>query len=183
MRHRRDIGLVVLLVALGGAACGDDGDGAGDSGERQEYVDAIVATSEGGELTEEEQTCVAESFVDAVGVDTFQDADVTPADIEDAPESSPADLGIDVTDEQAADFYGRLSDCIDTRELLLEALTADADLAPDVMTCIEDALDDDLVEDVVTAVYTEGDSAFEEGSPIATALQEALAPCEELAGR
>ena len=69
----------------------DDDDGGDDdgsaSGSEQDYVDALVSTfdeEEEGEVFSQDQVqCLAERWVGEIGVDRFQDAGISPADIAD----------------------------------------------------------------------------------------------------
>jgi hypothetical protein len=190
MRANRGLGTIVLAavaVAAAAAGCGDDdGDGGGDasSGQRQEYVDAIVALAEGDDgeaLTAEHRTCVAESFVDGFGVDGLADAGVTPDDIRDRGADGPGELGLDFSDAQASDFYDRMSGCMDLRAVVLDSVASEID-DPDVMACLDENVTDELLERVVVAGFTEGDDAFAPGSELEQEYQGAIMPCVTLAG-
>ncbi|MGH9187292.1 MAG: hypothetical protein ACRD0U_15995, partial [Acidimicrobiales bacterium] len=115
----RRLVMVVGLLAVSAAACADEaGSGGSGSDEGQEYVDAIVAASGEQAATDEENECFARSFVDAIGLDELREA-VTPAEIEENPDSSPADMGITLDEEQADAFWDDLNGCMDVEALFI----------------------------------------------------------------
>lgn len=188
MRIRRAVCVATSVLVVAAAGCGDDDgggtgtSGGGDAGLRQDYVDAIVETAGDGEVpfTVEDRTCMAESFVDGLGVDAMDEAGVTPDDIRDDPDSSPSELGLEFSGEQAADFYDRLSGCMNVRALFLEAMGAGGELPDEAVACIDENVSDDLLERFFTVGFTEGDEGFEDG--LDQELEDAVAPCSQLAG-
>jgi hypothetical protein len=154
--------MVSALLATGVVACADEADSAGGarSEEGQEYVDAIAETSDDGTITDEENECFARSFVDAVGVDELQEA-VTPEEITESPDSSPADLGITLDDDQADAFWDDVNRCMDVKELFIEGIAEGEALSDDDKACLEDAFDDDLVKEIMVGVLVEGEDSFE----------------------
>ena len=161
--------VVVTLAAMSilGAACGDDDDSAGGSGgdsssdEGREYVEAIVASNDESELTDEENECFARAFVDAVGVDQLQDS-VSPDEIRDDPQSSPSEFGITLDDEQTDAFWEDINECMDVRAAFIEGLTAGEDVSDEAVDCLEGAIDDDLLKRLLVTTLMEGDDAIED---------------------
>jgi hypothetical protein len=89
-----------LLVAAG---CGD-GDGSGGSS-AGDYVDAITDSfGEEAGLNDEAKRCVAEAYVEVIGVEDFKDAGVSPQDIRDDPDASPEEMGLELDEEQVAEL-------------------------------------------------------------------------------
>jgi hypothetical protein len=178
--RRMTLAVVVLVVGALAASCGeDDGGGSGgesSSDEGQEYVDAIVASSDESDLSEEENECFARAFVDAVGVDQLQDA-VSPAEIRDNPESSPEELGISLDQDQADALWEDVIDCMDVRAAFVEGLTADRDLSAETIDCLEEAIDDDLLKRVFVTSLIEGEDAVEEDEELMDDLIGVLADC------
>jgi hypothetical protein len=164
----RRMTLVVAVLVMGafGVACGDD-DGDGGSGgesssdEGQEYVDAIVASNDESDLSDEESECFARAFVDAVGVDQLRGA-VSPEEIRENPESSPDEYGITLDDDQADAFWDDLNGCMDVRAAFVEGLAAGENMSDETVACLEDAIDDDLLKRVLLTALVEGDDALEE---------------------
>ena len=108
----RNAGVAVLGLAVLAAACGGDDD---DANARQDYVDAVVAVSGSDDLTEAQSICFAESVVDAIGVEKLDKA-TSPRGIRNEKTSNMVDLGVDVTTEEAEDFYERINRCVDLRQ-------------------------------------------------------------------
>ena len=181
MSNRRTMGAVALVAVLAvlGAACGDSDDGGSD--QRQDYVDALEASAEqDGGLSAEERTCVAESFVDGYGADAIDEAGVTPDEIRDA--TGPDELGLDFSDEQKDEFYAQLTDCMDVRTLMLDALSEDADSPDEVRACLDDNIDDDLIREFLVTGFTEGDAGFEDNPDLEAQLNAAFALCVPTTG-
>jgi hypothetical protein len=202
MRTTRVMGVAVLVLLAGAAAgCGDDGDDDTTTGsggqtpgteasteasaeDRQGYVDAIVAISDDDDdsLTIDHRTCVAESFVDGFGVDEIVAAGVTPDTIAEDGVDGPGDLGLEFTDDQATSFYDRLTDCMDVRGLVLDAMSDGGEMPPEAVACLDENLSDDLLERYITVGFTQGDAGFEDDPDLETELDEALTPCMALSG-
>lgn len=170
---------LLVAVALLGVACSDSDSEGGSDEERQEYVDAVVASAEEESGLDDEQTqCVAESFVDGYGAAELADADVTPDDVREA--GGPGELGLDFTDAQREDFYERLTDCMDVRTLMLDAFTEGAEAADEVRACLDDQLDDELIRDFLVVGFTEGDAGFEDDPDLETDLNAVFEACSAL---
>jgi hypothetical protein len=168
---------VVVMVAVG-AACGDGGGGGGESTseEGQEYVDAIVASNDDSDLTDDENECFARAFVDAVGVEELQGA-VTPDEIREDPESSPEDFGISLDDAQADAFWEDVNECMDVRAAFVEGLTEGEDMSEETVDCLEDAIDDDLLKRILVTSLMEGEDALEEDEDLMGDLIGVLSDC------
>lgn len=173
--------LAVLVMAALGAACGDDDGGGGGGGESsseegQEYVDAIVASNDDSELTDEENECFARAFVDAVGVDGLQGA-VTPDEIREDPQSSPEEFGITLDDDQADAFWEDVNECMDVRAAFVEGLTEGEDMSQETVDCLEDAIDDDLLKRVLVTSLMQGEDALQEDQELMSDLIGVLSDC------
>jgi hypothetical protein len=178
--RRMMLAVAVLVTGAFGAACGDD-DGGGSGGESssdegKEYVDAIVASNDDSELTDEENECFARAFVDAVGVDQLQDA-VSPDEIRDNPQSSPEELGITLDDERADGFWEDVNDCMDVRAAFVQGLTAGENLSDETVDCLEGALDDDLLKRVFVTTLMEGEDALQQDEDLMGDLIGVLSKC------
>ena len=197
MRTRRAFGVAALLASVVAAGCaqdaGDEVTGGAESAEetdateataaeRRAYVDAIVAAeADDDDLTPEQRTCVAESFVDGFGVDEIVAAGVTPEDIRSDEVDSLADIGLDFSGEQSASFYDRMTGCMDVKALLIDSIFGD-DLPQEAADCLHENLSDDLVERVVTIGYTQGETGLDGEPGLAAEVEEAVAPCMALSG-
>jgi hypothetical protein len=147
----------ILLLALVGCS---DTDASGQA-DRASYVEAFVdaAQSENGSTSREQDRCFAESAVDAVGVTSLRDADVSPDDVRESDGSSPADLGVEVSDDDGADYYERLQSCLDVRTYLVDLVVGSGVVTDESVTCVEDAFDDELVRRIVITDFVEGNQA------------------------
>ena len=111
---------VLLLASCGGS---DGGKSGGATAAEGPYVDALMATFEQDEtlpLDESQVRCLAEGVVKVIGVDGFEAAGMSPADIEGG---ASLDSMETLTDEQANDFLNLLfdGDCFDFEKLLTDA--------------------------------------------------------------
>jgi hypothetical protein len=177
--RRTMLAVAVMMMAALGAACGDDDDGGGgesSSEEGQEYVDAIVASNDDSELTDEENECFARAFVDAVGVEQLQGA-VTPDEIREDPESSPGEFGITLDEDQADAFWEDVNECMDVRAAFVEGLTEGEDMSQETVDCLEDAIDDDLLKRVLVTSLMEGEEALQEDQELMSDLIGVLGDC------
>jgi hypothetical protein len=177
--RRTMLAVAVLVMAALGAACGDDDDGGGgesSSGEGQEYVDAIVASNDDSELTDEENECFARAFVDAVGVEQLQGA-VTPDEIREDPESSPSEFGLTLDDDEADAFWEDVNECMDVRAAFVEGLTEGEDMSQETVDCLEDAIDDDLLKRVLVTSLMEGEDALQQDQELMSDLIGVLGDC------
>jgi hypothetical protein len=135
--------MVWSLCAAGALVVGACGGGGSDAASRDEYVDAIDAVSEDSTASVEDQRCVAEAFVDSVGVEQL-DEHVTPDEIRESPDTPPAEFGIEPTDGQAVQFMEKLQGCGDIRGLVLDAIGQG--VGPDIQACLDENLTDDLLQ-------------------------------------
>ncbi|MGH9231476.1 MAG: hypothetical protein ACRD07_22580 [Acidimicrobiales bacterium] len=180
--RRMTLAVAVLVVGAWGAACGDDDGGGGGSGgesssdDGQEYVDAIVASSDESDLTDEENECFARAFVDAVGVEQLEGA-VTPDEIRENPESSPEEFGISLDDDQVDAFWEDVNECMDVRAAFVEGLTEGEDMSEETVDCLEDAIDDDLLKRLLVTSLMEGDDALQGDEELRSDLIGVLGEC------
>jgi hypothetical protein len=177
--RRTMLAVAALVMAALGAGCGDDdGGGGGESSseEGQEYVDAIVASNDDSELTDEENECFARAFVDAVGVEELEGA-VTPDEIREDPESSPEEFGITLDEDQADAFWEDVNECMDVRAAFVEGLTEGEDMSQETVDCLEEAIDDDLLKRVLVTSLIEGEDALEEDQELMSDLIGVLSDC------
>lgn len=125
--------------------------------DEQAYVDALVATFEEDEsdelYTEDQVTCLAEGFVDIIGVDALQSAGLSPQEFaEDGIDDVPDELGVD--DEKANAMYDTFADCdIDLQELFASTAGGE-ELTADEQACLDDLLTDDNLRASFVASFT-----------------------------
>jgi hypothetical protein len=132
------------------ASVGAPGDEA-SSNEEADYVDAITEIVRQDRLSDEEDGCIARTFVEAVGLDDLREW--TPDGIRSQSGIAQLDLTID---EQERNAFGEgLRACIDIRALFLASA---ANEGPDVVECIDQNVDDELLELFVVTVAIDGES-------------------------
>jgi hypothetical protein len=170
--------LALMIVTVGAACSDDDAGGAADSPERDRYVEALAGSLDDGDLDEAERDCFASSLVDTVGVDELSDK-VQPEDID--ADFTPTDVGITIDDDQGGDFYDRLNECVDVQALFLESLSAGQELPEETVQCLEDNIDEDLIEQIIVTSFTQGDAAAQDPE-IAEAMSTVTTECAPAAG-
>ena len=174
-------GVLVVVVLVVGAVLllrGDDeGGGDGEGGERQAYVEAIAANmaAEGSPMSASERECVAGTVVDVMGLETFQEQ-VTPEELASDPETSLRDRGMVPDEQQAADVYDGMSECVDVRALMGETLTAQ--VGSEVADCVLDAVDDALLERLIVGSFVDGEEYLQADPGLAQDFAAAVGPCE-----
>jgi hypothetical protein len=162
------VAVVVVVVFL--ATQGGDDEPTGDE---QAYIDAVATRLEQDDdfelLSYDESQCMAEGFVEALGVETFQAAG-TPDEIVQATE-----IPMTMDDGQAATFFDVTDSCVDFRELFLSVLRSQR-VPQEAIDCVDDRVDDEVLREAMLAAFT-GDSAAGQA-----AFDEAAGVCEGLEG-
>ncbi|MFP3900288.1 MAG: hypothetical protein ACLFXM_05500 [Acidimicrobiia bacterium] len=170
----------VLVLALGAAACSDSDDGGDEDASPeggQEYVDVITQTIGGAPgIPEESSRCLAEAFVEGIGVDELQDRG-TPEELADRNEAF-TDMTLD--EPQAESAYDHLGSCAEPRELLVQTVASSQELPEEVTTCVDETVDDDAAREFFVTLF-QGPEAQQESE----AMQElgvALTECTAAGG-
>jgi hypothetical protein len=178
---------LVALALLTAAACGDDdgGDDAGSEGggERQEYVDAVTATiGDEEELNAEQRECMGGAFVDAIGVDRLSEA-ATPDEVRALEQDfEPQAIGIEPDEQMATDFYDSLSGCVDVRAIMLESLTSEENMSEEAAQCVNEAISDDMLRDLMVASLLGGEEGIAADPEMEAQFTEAITPCAAVDG-
>jgi hypothetical protein len=168
-RNTRVMGLLLAVIAAGTAACGG-----GDSGhDRADYVAIMGGDAEG--FTEEEADCVSAATVDAIGVDTLEEADAFDK-IQDNPDGSLSDYGITLTEEQTGALYDGLNECKDLRAFFEETLTGSG-LSPELAGCVMDQIDEPTLERIIVTSFTSGEEALDSDADLTSAFESAATNC------
>ncbi len=134
---RRSLAIISLTGLL--AACGGGGDSNKDA-----YIDAIAATMQADDapFDAEQANCIATGMVDAIGVDTIEEAGVTPEEIaNDEDDSQFEKVTADISEEQANDLVDVIfgGECFSFGEVLASQMGEDGpDLSDDQIECIGD---------------------------------------------
>ena len=138
-----------------GTTRGDDDDpNPGPTGDEtaQDYADALVASYDESSSSDEVFTrdvveCVAPIWVDAIGVATFQDAGIAPADIADG-SSGLDDLTLD--EAAAEDIVDSLPACgLPLFDLFVDGLGSRVSDDPAKLACVEGAVSEAQIRTVL----------------------------------
>lgn len=179
---RKLVFAVMWSLALLVAGCGgDDGGGSDVSDKAQPYVDALTTNLQSNEpdelaLDSDQADCVAPQWVDIAGVERLEEADIAPADLESDADTELAALSLD--EDEAGQMVDALGDCdIDLRQEILSTLDEDASLTEPQRDCLRDALDDQLLRDILVATLAQGDPQSD--PELAERVNSATAPCQD----
>lgn len=108
-------------------------------------------------LSPDEAECVAPEWIDIIGVDTLNDAGVSPADLED-PDYQFSDLGLDA--DTGGDLIDVFGDC--DLDIIGEFRTIlGADLDDEQAACLADELDDELARQFLIEALVQIDLSVE----------------------
>lgn len=157
-----------------GSDNGNDGGNDGGSGSDRDKLIASLSesASSDGEFTEEEAECMVPGMIDVIGVEQLMEVGAA-----DNPDASLAELGLDVSDEQANAIYDAITECVDLRAKFVEGMTADGDTPDEQAECLSDAIDDDTFKTLIITSLVEGEEALDANTELTTAIQEAAVEC------
>lgn len=144
------------------AACASK---AGLSDEEQALADAFavsIADDEDGlGVPKADAQCMAEAMMAVLGSDPFDEAEVTPEDVEDAGEdSNPGALLGDgvVSDAQANSILDDWEGCVDLPVALAESAATEFDLEGDEADCLAEGFEDgDFIRNLMVFSFTKDD--------------------------
>jgi hypothetical protein len=178
-------GIVAVAVVSG---CGGGG---GSEDTEAAYAAAIgesMRASAGDEfpVSESEARCVGDGFVNIVGVETFEDAGISPDDIRQDPDRDLDELIADPTPEQADDLVDVIFECVDIGAVFAAGFEAsaaedDVQIPQDKVECIAQNFErNERLRDLFATSILEGsDPDFDEGG--AELLGEILGDCLSVA--
>ncbi|QCX28773.1 hypothetical protein [Nocardioides jishulii] len=159
--------LALVLSACGGAS-------------EEDYVDSMssgLSSAETQPLTKSQADCVAERFVDRVGVDRVSD-EYDPEDFErDAAQLTFEEL--DLTEAEANELFDDFVDCgVDMRDRVITEL-GDSELAlPEgMMDCLEGKISEDQVRSLFVPLMRTGETSLDAGSQ--KKMENAIVNCYE----
>jgi hypothetical protein len=169
---QRWLAITALLVVGALAGCG----GGSEAGSEEDAYaaaisDSLMESSADDEVqpTEAEAECIGQGVVNVVGVETFQEAGVTPDTIRDDDAELDELLG-DPSQEQADGLVDVIFECVDLGAMLTAGLQASAtedgvEIAPEKLECIGDNFErsERLRELFATALLEGNDPDFNEG--------------------
>ncbi|QZY30283.1 hypothetical protein [Nocardioides coralli] len=146
---------VTAVLVLGLSGCGSDEEGQA----REALATSLLASNADGtfEVSQEEADCVADGMVEEIGVDKLIDYGLLTEDLEARDESlENQELEQEDADSAATVFV----DCVDVQALLTDSIAQGlgGDVDPELASCIEERLTDEVVRDFLATVFT-GDQA------------------------
>lgn len=156
MRIKLVAALFASVLAL--ASCGSSG----LSAEDQALADALGESFETDEgISAEDQACIGEKAVNAIGADRFGDLGVTADNAAD--DFDPADLP-EMTDDERDSLVGVIEGCVDLRRSMADSIgEGDAELAD----CAYEALSDEDASALLRgAMDTDPEAGFEQFNAI-----------------
>ena len=118
----------------------------------QDYIDALVATFEEDAdevFTRDDVECLANEWVPAIGVEAFQAAGITPADIESG-DSGIEDVVLDRSTAEA--IVDGIPACdLSLIDLFIDGLGSDVKDDPTKVACVEAAVTEDQIREALIA--------------------------------
>lgn len=171
---------VLMTSALALAACGGDdkGGGGGLSAEEQTFVDDAMKgfdAEEAAPITEDDATCMVESFVTNLGVDRLDELEIAPADFASNDESFPSGLKEDEATQVVEGFDG----CIDLASLFLDSLAQDQTMSAEARTCLAKAFDRAAVKRIFVTLLTDGEDALTNDKDFMAEMTAVVSTCPE----
>ena len=154
---------LALLAALAGC-------GASEEDQVSEAVSAglMKAQDRAFQFTQEQADCVGDGFVEEIGVDQLQEYGIITEDLEATDKPIEAKMTGDDADGAGKVLVG----CVDAAQIFKDAMLSDQDLSPEVTSCIDDALTEEMLTKFFAATFSEDQAAAAEAT---TPLQECLA--------
>ena len=123
-------------------------------GSASDYRQALIDSykPENAPFTKNQAQCLAPKWVEAIGVDTFKEAGIPPADVAKGSKSLD-DIGI--TKAMAEAMVAAMHGCdIDTLALLVQVTTGGAKLSPAQQSCFEEAVTPEELDAFLVSLYT-----------------------------
>lgn len=147
MPSPRFLRATLILALVGAAACsddgGDEGSSSGDelSSEEQAFADAwattLVEEDDGFAVPQDDADCMATAIVVELGTEPFEEAELEPADIEDASDSPGELLGAGtITDKQADAILAAWEGCTDLGMMFAEGMGEEMDIDDEAKACL-----------------------------------------------
>jgi hypothetical protein len=168
-RYNRAAGLLLVMAGLGTVACSDD-----SGHDKADYVAALGGDASEG-FTAEESQCAAGAMVDVVGVDALEDAGAFDK-IQDDPNGSLADFGVEITEAQGSELYAALNECKDLRTFFQESLVTSG-LSPALAECVIGKIDDATFERIIVTGFAQGDEGVDADPELSATFESAATDC------
>jgi len=173
---------LVACVAVVTVACSTGGGGGGDdavSDEGKPYAESLSKNlTKGGEgeieLSDEQANCIAPKWVNTMKPDRLKKAGIKPADLG-SDDNTDMLARLKLSKDEGVALVDAFSDCgVNLKESFL---AADSDLTDDDRNCLNDAISDDLLKEVLVIGFTKGPGALSEDSDLAKEYEKAIKKC------
>lgn len=186
VRSARSGVLVAALLLSGLAACGDDEPESALTEDEQTVADNLASQilrsgsmagggSSRNAVTDEQAACIGEGAVTEVGLETLQDYGIVTDDLL----VNRSIQGVEMGAADADALAGVFVECIDAEALFEERFLTELPPGgeePDRRTCVEDAVDRDAVQEILSASFQGADTRAY------ARLQRAVSACAEAEG-
>lgn len=162
------------------SSCGSGDEDEAKENIKQSLLEEDSGTLAGAEPTEEQATCLSDGMVDEIGVDKLQEYDLL---TEDLTINENPDLAMEEGDaDTLAEVF---TDCVDMEQMFEDQFASFAgqdQLPEEAQTCIEDAIDEDIIRDGLSATFQGEDEVMgsEVQEKLQTCLTDSLGGLEEL---
>jgi len=169
--------MTALVLALVAAACSSDNGGGGLSDGEQAIADAIrdeilVNQDLDTPFGEAEAQCVGDGAVRELGTDGLLEIGIS------AENADPGDAFDTATPEQIDTIIDVTLDCVDFRQVLVEAITADSNISDESAGCLADALGgDEFLRPAVATGLTGDEAEFGNDPGLTETLLAAVTDC------
>jgi hypothetical protein len=147
----KKITAVLCAALLTLSACGN-----GDDDKAKENIKANILKDDSGTVagakpTEKQAGCMADGMVDEVGVEKLQKYKLLDKDLKIIEDADPQDMDEDDADALA----GVIVDCVDMGALIQKQIddSSEADITDEQKSCISDAIDEDTIQDGLSASF------------------------------
>jgi hypothetical protein len=165
-------------LALLAGACGDDDDDGGASSD-DPYVQALAQSMREDpddlQLDQEQADCLAPRFVEILDPARLEEAGITPEQLAD---DDDAIVQLGMSEEEGGQMYDALGECdVDARALFLEGMTEDSGMSEEDRACLEEAIDDDFIRQLVAITLTQGEDALDGNDELTSQLMSTFAEC------
>lgn len=176
------ITLVAALLVMAAACSDGGGDGPEVSEKGKPYVEALSKSlndNDGDEIqvTDDQADCISTSWVDILKPERLEEKGVKPADLaEGGGDESIGKVGLSEDEGNAmVDAYG---DCdIDLREAFLEGLRNDDATTEEQAKCLDGAIDEQLLRDLLVQGFTKGGDSLDQDSEAGQKFLAAISKC------
>lgn len=112
----------------------------------------------------------------AIGLERLEENGITAESLREDDLDALNEIGLD--EDAGNDMYDAFGACdVDVPALLVESLAGDENVPSEALDCLEGALDDDLVREIMVVTITQGDDALDQDSELGQRVNDTFAEC------